>query len=127
LRRVLGKDIAQMGSNITQKRLRFDFNFDRKLTDQEIKDVEEIVNGKINEALPVKRIETTLDEAIKMGSQAVFEQKYGEKVSVYSIGDFSTELCSGPHVENTGELGRFKILKEEGISSGVRRIRAVLE
>jgi len=150
LRRVLGKEITQMGSNITQKRLRFDFNFDRKLTDQEIKDVEEIVNGRISEALPVKRIETTLDEAIRMGSQAVFEQKYGEKVSVYSIGDFSMELCSGPHVEkekvsvysigdfsmelcsgphveNTGELARFKIIKEEGISAGVRRIRAVLE
>jgi alanyl-tRNA synthetase len=126
LRRVLEKDITQKGSNITQKRLRFDFNFDRKLTAQEKKDVEEIVNGKINEALPVKRIETTLDEAIRMGSQAAFEQKYGEKVSVYSIGDFSTELCSGPHVENTGELGRFKIIKEEGISAGVRRIRAVL-
>jgi alanyl-tRNA synthetase len=122
----LGKDITQKGSNITQKRLRFDFNFDRKLTDQELRDVEEIVNGKINEALPVKRVETTLDEAIRMGSQAVFEQKYGEKVSVYSIGDFSMELCSGPHVENTGELGRFKIIKEEGISAGVRRIRAVL-
>ena len=127
LRRVLGKDVVQKGSNITQKRLRFDFNFDRKLTDQEIKDVEEIVNGKINEALPVKRIETTLEEAIKMGSQAVFEGKYEEKVSVYSIGDFSMELCSGPHVKNTGQLGRFKIIKEEGISAGVRRIRAVLE
>jgi len=127
LRRVLGKEIIQKGSNITQKRLRFDFNFDRKLTDQEIKDVEEIVNGKINEALPVKRIETTLDEAIRMGSQAVFEGKYEEKVSVYSIGDFSMELCSGPHVKNTGQLGRFKIIKEEGISAGVRRIRAVLE
>ena len=127
LRRVLGKEITQKGSNITQERLRFDFNFDRKLTDQEIKDVEELVNGQIKEALPVKRIETTLDEAIRMGSQAVFEQKYGEQVSVYSIGDFSMELCSGPHVENTGELGRFKIIKEEGISAGVRRIRAVLE
>jgi len=127
LRRVLGKDIVQKGSNITQKRLRFDFNFDRKLTDQEIKDVEELVNGQINKALPVKRVETTLEEAINMGSQAVFEQKYGEKVSVYSIGDFSMELCSGPHVKNTGELGRFKIIKEEGISAGVRRIRAVLE
>jgi alanyl-tRNA synthetase len=127
LRRVLRKDITQMGSNITQKRLRFDFNFDRKLTDQERKDIEDIVNGKINEALPVKRIETTLDEAIRIGSQAVFEQKYGEKVSVYSIGDFSMELCSGPHVENTSELGRFKIIREEGISAGVRRIRAVLE
>jgi len=127
LRRALGKEITQKGSNITQKRLRFDFNFDRKLTDQEKKEVEEIVNGMINEALPVKRIETTLDKAIRMGSQAVFEQKYGEKVTVYSIGDFSNELCSGPHVENTGELGRFKIIKEEGISAGVRRIRAVLE
>jgi alanyl-tRNA synthetase len=127
LRRVLGNDITQKGSNITQERLRFDFNFDRKLTDQEIKAVEEMVNGEIKEALPVKRIETTLDEAIRMGSQAVFEQKYGEKVSVYSIGDFSVELCSGPHVENTCELGRFKIIKEEGISAGVRRIRAVLE
>jgi alanyl-tRNA synthetase len=127
LRRVLGKEVTQKGSNITQKRLRFDFNFDRKLTDQENKDVEDIVNGKIREALPVKRIETTLDEAIKMGSQAVFEGKYEEKVTVYSISDFSTELCSGPHVENTGELGRFKIIKEEGISAGVRRIRAVLE
>ncbi len=127
LRRVLEKDIYQMGSNITKERLRFDFNFDRKLTDEEIKNVEELVNGQIEKALPVKRIETTLDEAMEMGSQAVFEQKYGEKVSVYSIGDFSMELCSGPHVKNTGELGRFKIIKEEGISAGVRRIRAVLE
>jgi alanyl-tRNA synthetase len=127
LRRVLGKDIVQKGSNITQERLRFDFNFERKLTDEEIKDVEELVNRQIKKALPVKRIETTLEEAINMGSQAVFEQKYGEKVSVYSINDFSTELCSGPHVKNTGELGRFKIIKEEGISAGVRRIRAVLE
>jgi len=127
LRRVLGEEVTQRGSNITQKRLRFDFNFDRKMTDQEIKDAEEIVNGKIDEAIPVERIETTLEEAIKMGSQAVFEGKYDEKVSVYSIGDFSLELCSGPHVENTGELGRFKIVKEEGISAGVRRIRAVLE
>jgi alanyl-tRNA synthetase len=127
LRRVLGKDITQKGSNITQKRLRFDFNFDRTLTNQEIKNVEEIVNRKIIEDLPVKRIETTLDEAIRMGGQAVFEQKYGEKVSVYSIGDFSMELCSGPHMENTSELGRFKIIKEEGISAGVRRIRAILE
>ena len=126
LRRVLGKEIVQKGSNITQERLRFDFNFDRKLTDGEIKAVEELVNGQIRKAVPVKRIETTLEEAIKMGSQAVFEQKYGEKVSVYSIGDFSTELCSGPHVGNTRELGRFKIVKEEGISAGVRRIRAVL-
>jgi len=127
LRRVLGRDIAQKGSNITQERLRFDFNFDRKLTDEEVKAVEDLVNEQIKKALPVKRIETTLNEAIKMRSQAVFEQKYGEKVSVYSIGDFSTELCSGPHVKNTRELGRFKIIKEEGISAGVRRIRAALK
>ena len=120
-------EIYQKGSNITQERLRFDFNFDRKLTDEEIKAVEDLVNEEIKKAIPVKRIETTLDEAIKMGSQAVFEQKYGDKVSVYKIDDFSIELCSGPHVENTKELGKFKITKEEGISAGVRRIRAVLE
>lgn len=127
LRRVLGREIYQKGSNITQERLRFDFNFDRKLTEEEIGKVEDLVNLQIKRALPVRRIETTLHEAKRMGSQAVFEQKYGEKVSVYSIGDFSTELCSGPHVENTRELGRFRIVKEGGISAGVRRIRAVLE
>ena len=124
---VLKKEVSQRGSNITQERLRFDFNFDRKLTDQEIHDVEEIVNKQISKALPVKRIETTLEEAKKMGSQAVFEGRYEEQVSVYCIGDFSLEICSGPHVNNTAELGQFKIIKEEGISAGVRRIRAVLE
>ena len=127
LRRVLEREITQKGSNITQERLRFDFNFDRKLTEQELQNIEEIVNMQIRKALPVKRIDTTLDEAVKMGSQAVFEQRYGEQVSVYTIGDFSLEICSGPHVNNTGELGRFRIIKEEGISSGVRRIRAVLD
>ena len=127
LRRVLAKDITQRGSNITQERLRFDFNFDRKLTDQEKKDVEKVVNEQIRKAIPVKRIETTLDEAKKMAIQAVFEDKYGDKVTVYSIGVFSSELCSGPHVENTSELGHFRIIKEQGISAGVRRIRAVLE
>ena len=127
LRRVLGKEIYQKGSNITRKRLRFDFNFDRKLTDEEIKAVENVVNEQIKMAIPVKRIETTLDEAVRMGSQAVFEDKYEEKVLVYSIGDFSIELCSGPHVKNTSELGHFKIIKEEGISAGVRRIRAILD
>ena len=124
---VLKKEVFQRGSNITQERLRFDFNFDRKLTEQEIQDVEAIVNEQIGKALPVERIETTLEEAKKMGSQAVFEQRYDEQVSVYCIGDFSLEICSGPHVKNTNELGRFKIIKEEGISAGVRRIRAVLE
>ena len=127
LRVVLSKDIVQRGSNITHERLRFDFNFDRKLTDQEKKAVEAVVNDQISKAIPVERIETTMDEAKKMEIQAMFDDKYGDKVTVYSIGDFSTELCSGPHVDNTGELGHFRIVKEQGISAGVRRIRAVLE
>jgi alanyl-tRNA synthetase len=127
LRRVLKKDIKQRGSNITPERLRFDFNFDRKLTEKEIKDVENLVNEQIKKALPVVRIETTLEEAKKMGAQAVFKEKYGEKVFVYSIGDFSCEICNGPHVKNTKELGKFRIVKEKSIASGVRRIRAVLE
>lgn len=128
LRRVLKKrDIIQKGSNITPERLRFDFNFDRKLTEREIKDVEDLVNKQIKKALPVKRMETTLKEAKRMGAQAVFKKKYGEKVFVYSIGDFSLEICSGPHVKNTKKLGKFKIVKEEGIASGVRRIKAILE
>jgi alanyl-tRNA synthetase len=128
LRRVLNKkDIIQKGSNITPERLRFDFNFDRKLTEKEIKDVEELVNNQIKKALPVKREEMTLEDAKKLGAQAVFEHKYGEKVSVYIIGDFSTEICGGPHVKNIKELGRFKITKEESIAAGVRRIKAVLE
>jgi len=127
LRVVLSKDIVQRGSNITHKRLRFDFNFDRKLTEQEKKAVEAVVNDQISKAIPVERIETTMDEAKKMEIQAMFDDKYGDKVTVYSIGDFSTELCSGPHVDNTGELGHFRIVKEQGISAGVRRIRAVLE
>ncbi len=127
LRRVLNKDIVQKGSNITPERLRFDFNFDRKLTDEEIEAIEELVNEQIKKALPVERIETTLDEAKRMGTQAIFEEKYEDRVYVYSIGDFSLEICSGPHVENISVLGTFKIIKEEGISSGVRRIRAVLK
>ena len=127
LRVVLSKDIVQRGSNITHERLRFDFNFDRKLTDQEKKDVEDVVNDQISKAIPVERVETTMDEAKKMEIQAMFDDKYGDKVTVYSIGDFSTELCSGPHVDNTDELGYFRIVKEQGISAGVRRIRAVLE
>lgn len=127
LRKVLRKEIVQKGSNITPERLRFDFNFDRKLNDDELRAVEEVVNEQIRKALPVERIETSLEEAKEMGTQAVFEQKYDDRVSVYSIGDFSLEICSGPHVENLRELGTFRIIKEEGISSSVRRIRAVLE
>ena len=128
LRRVLNrKDIVQRGSNITPERLRFDFNFDRKLTEEELKEVEKIVNDQIKKALPVKRGEMTLDEAKKMGAQAAFEHKYGERVFVYSIGNFSKEICAGPHVKNTKELGRFEIIKEEAVAAGVRRIKARLK
>lgn len=127
LRKVLGDKVSQRGSNITPERLRFDFNFDRKLTDDEKKQVEDLVNEQIRKAIPVTKIETTFEEAKKLGAQAVFEQRYGDKVSVFSVGDFSMEVCSGPHVENTSELGTFKIKKEKSISAGVRRIRAVLE
>lgn len=127
LRRVLKKrDITQKGSNITPERLRFDFNFGRKLTKKELKGVEELVNKHIKKALPVERREMTIEEAKKMGAQAMFEHKYGEKVLVYTIGDFSVEICGGPHVKNTKELGKFKIMKEEAIAAGVRRIKAKL-
>lgn len=128
LRRVLKKkDLVQKGSNITPERLRFDFNFDRPLAQKEISEVENLVNSKIKEGLNVIRKEMTFGEAKRRGAQAVFEQKYGEKVSVYSIGDFSIEVCGGPHVKNTKEVGRFKILKEEGVAAGIRRIKAVVE
>ncbi len=127
LREVISKDIKQLGSNITPERLRFDFNFNRKLTDQELKKVEDEVNKRIKEGLKVERIETTLDEAKKMGAQAMFTEKYGENVSVYRIGNYSMEVCTGPHATNIKELGRFKIIKEEAVSAGVRRIKAILE
>ncbi len=127
LRRVLGEQVEQKGSNITPERLRFDFNFDRKLTQEEIKNVESIVNEQIQKGLPVRREEMSLAEAKAIGAQGVFEQKYGEKVSVYNIGDFSIEICGGPHVASTSELGKFKITKEEAVAAGVRRIKAVLE
>ncbi|MBI2498996.1 alanine--tRNA ligase [Candidatus Woesearchaeota archaeon] len=120
-------DLIQKGSNITPERLRFDFNFDRKLTNEEIKKVEDLVNKKIRESLEVKRQEMTVDEAKKLGAQGVFEHKYGEKVSVYIINNFSKEICTGPHVKNTKEIGKFKIIKEEAVAAGIRRIKAVLE
>jgi alanyl-tRNA synthetase len=127
IRRVLGRrDIVQKGSNITPERLRFDFNFDRKLTDEEIKKIEDLVNEKIKEGLPVKREFMTIEEAKRRGAQAVFEHKYDEIVSVYSIGDFSIEVCGGPHVNNTREVGRFKIIKEESVAAGIRRIKAIV-
>jgi alanyl-tRNA synthetase len=128
LREVLNnKEIFQRGSNITPERLRFDFNFDRKVTKEEQKKVEDWVNKRIKEQLEVKREEMTLEEAKKAGAQGVFENKYGDKVFVYSIGKKSIEICGGPHVKNTKELGHFKIKKEESSASGVRRIKAVLE
>ncbi|MBS3090756.1 alanine--tRNA ligase [Candidatus Pacearchaeota archaeon] len=130
LREVLGSHIQQKGSNITAERLRFDFSHDKKMTDEEIKKTESIVNEKIEKAMPVKREEMTLEEARKKGALAFFDGKYGEKVSVYSIGkagqEFSKEVCAGPHVQNTKELGKFKIVKEEAVAAGVRRIKAVL-
>ncbi|PIN78014.1 alanine--tRNA ligase [Candidatus Woesearchaeota archaeon CG10_big_fil_rev_8_21_14_0_10_34_12] len=128
LRQVLKKpDLHQRGSNITPERLRFDFNFDRKLTEQELKEIEELVNKKIQEKLLIKCEEMTIEQAKKEKAQGIFENKYGEKVFVYSVGEFSKEICAGPHVKNTSELGKFKILKEESSSAGVRRIKAILE
>ena len=128
LREVLGKkEIFQKGSNITPERLRFDFNFDRKLTEEELQKIEHWVNERIKEQLPVKREELTVEEAKKKGAQGVFEHKYGEKIFVYTIGDKSIEICGGPHVSNTNELGKFKIIKEESSAAGIRRIKAVLE
>ena len=127
--RVVFKDrnIVQRGSNITPERLRFDFNFDRKLTGEEIKKIENLVNKKIKDAIPISKKEMSLEEAKKKSAQGVFEHKYGEQVSVYAVGDFSIEICGGPHVKNTKELGKFKIIKEESSAAGIRRIKAVLE
>lgn len=127
LRNVLGNSVQQKGSNITPERMRFDFSFDRKMTDEEKKKVEDIVNEHIKAAIVVTNQELPLEEAKKLGAIGLFEEKYGDVVKVYTIGDFSLEFCGGPHVTNTSQLGHFKIVKEESISAGVRRIRAVLE
>ncbi|VVB78351.1 Alanine--tRNA ligase [uncultured archaeon] len=127
LKRVLKTEISQKGSNITPERLRFDFNFPRKLTDAEIKEVEKIVNQKIVESIPIACETMSPEQAKKQGATGVFDDKYGDKVTVYSAGTFSKEICAGPHADNTSELGNFKIQKEESSSSGVRIIKAVLE
>ncbi len=127
LRNVLGPAVVQKGSNITSERLRFDFSYDKKMTDEQLKKVEGMVNSKIKEKLPVTKEEMSTEEAKKSGALGLFESRYGERVSVYSIGKFSKEICGGPHVKNTSELGKFKIIKEEAVSAGVRRIKAVLE
>lgn len=127
LKVVLGEHCNQKGSNITPERLRFDFTHPEKMTPEQIQKVEDLVNEQIQKDLPVKREMMTLDEARSQGATALFSSKYGEQVSVYSIGDFSKEVCGGPHVGHTGDMGHFKILKESSSSAGVRRIKAVLE
>jgi alanyl-tRNA synthetase len=127
LREILGPKVKQTGSDITPERLRFDFSFDRKLTKEETKKVEDLVNQKIKEDLEVKKEEMSLKEALESGALAFFKEKYPERVTVYTIGNFSKETCAGPHVKRTSELGKFKIVKEESAGSGVRRIRAILE
>ena len=140
LRQVLNdRDIQQKGSNINPERLRFDFNFPRKLTKEELQKVEDLINEKIQDELPVTHKEMTVEEAKSLGAAGVFNEKYGNMVKVYFIGPkepeeqgknkklFSVEICAGPHVENTRELGKFKIKKEESSSAGVRRIKAVLK
>jgi alanyl-tRNA synthetase len=136
LREVLGEHVLQKGSNITVERLRFDFSHPTKMTDEEKKQVEEIINQQIQKDLPVTREEVTFEEAKARGAIGLFEEKYGDKVSIYRIGEgskrgdsnlYSIEFCGGPHVEHLGVLGTFKIQKEEAVSAGVRRIKAVLE
>ncbi len=128
LRKVLKDDkVAQRGSNITAERLRFDFSFDRKLTDEELKEVERLVNVAIAADVPVVCEEMTVEEAKASGAIGLFGDKYGERVKVYSVEGFSKEICGGPHASRSGELGKFIIKKEEASSAGVRRIKAVLE
>jgi alanyl-tRNA synthetase len=127
LRQVLGNHVSQRGSNITPERLRFDFSHPEKLTVDQINEVEKIVNGQIAANLPVEQAAMSLSQALEAGALAFFGEKYGDRVKVYSIGEFSKEVCGGPHVERTGELGKFHIQKEGSVGRGVRRIRAILE
>lgn len=126
LRQVLGEQVVQKGANITAERLRFDFSYPAKMTPEQIQKVQDLVNKQIVLDIPVNVREMSLEDAKAAGATGSFENKYGEKVKVYSIGDFSREICGGPHVKRTGELGQFKIIKEESSSAGVRRVKAVL-
>ncbi len=127
LKVVVGKEVHQKGSNITKERMRFDFSCDHKLTEEEKQKVEDLVNEWIKQAIPVTIEEMKKEDAIKSGAECMFIEKYPDIVTVYSIGEVSKELCGGPHVKNTSELGTFKIKKEEASSAGVRRIKAILE
>ena len=127
LKKVLGPSVSQKGSNITVERLRFDFNFDRPMTKEEIAEVEKLVNEAIQADVPVTMEEMTVEEAKHIGAVGVFDSKYGDKVKVYTMGEYSKEICGGPHAHHTGELGKFRIVKEQSSSAGVRRIKAVLE
>ena len=126
LKKVLGSHVHQKGSNITAERMRFDFSHDSKMTPEEKQQTEDLVNEYIKMAIPVEKLEMPKEEAIKMGAECEFIERYPDIVTVYKIGDVSTEICGGPHVSNTSELGKFKIKKEESSSAGVRRIKAVL-
>jgi len=127
LKKVLGPHVHQKGSNITAERMRFDFSHNSKMTEEEKQKTEDLVNEYIKMAIPVEKLEMKKEDAINAGAEAMFADKYGDIVSVYKIGDVSMELCGGPHVHNTSELGHFKIKKEEASSAGVRRIKAILE
>ena len=127
LKQVLGDHVHQKGSNITAERMRFDFSHSAKMTDEEKQKTEELVNEYIAQAITVEKMEMKKEEALSLGAEAMFIEKYGDIVTVYKIGDVSLELCGGPHVENTSKLGHFKIKKEEASSAGVRRIKAILE
>ena len=127
LKKVLSPTVSQKGSNITVERLRFDFNFERPMTAEEIAEVEKLVNEAIKADVPVTVEEMTVDEAKKSGAVGVFDSKYGEKVKVYTMGGYSKEICGGPHAQRTGDLGTFRIVKEQSSSAGIRRIKAVLE
>ena len=124
---MVGPEVHQKGSNITDERMRFDFSCDHKLSDEEKQKAEDLVNKWINDGLDVRVEEMAKEDAIKSGAECMFIEKYPDIVTVYSIGDVSKELCGGPHVKNTSELGHFKIKKEEASSAGVRRIKAILE
>ena len=127
LRKVLDPSVSQRGSNITVERLRFDFNFGRPMTAEEIAEVEKLVNEAITANVPVVMEEMTVEEAKAQGAIGLFDSKYGDKVKVYTMGEYSKEICGGPHAKQTGDLGVFKIVKEQSSSSGVRRIKAVLQ